>query len=111
PRRLSEPGHYSTTYGWSVFMQRGDTAGLLRWEVWRAKPSKKLLFCFSCGRLCRPHEKQKRNFSGACGPRTPTWQVCQQYLKNIWMAQYSSLVFLGRNRTCCRCALTFSASL
>src|SRR5262249_12775313 len=42
-------------------------------------PPRCIWFCAWCGRQSRPHQAQKRNVSGACGPRTPTWRVCQQY--------------------------------
>src|SRR5262245_37730649 len=42
-------------------------------------PPRCIWFCTWFGRQSRPNQVQKRNVSGACGPRTPGWRVCQQY--------------------------------
>src|SRR5262245_28697550 len=42
-------------------------------------PPRSIWFCTWFGRLCRPNQVQNTNVSGAYGPRTPTWRVCQQY--------------------------------
>src|SRR5262249_20207075 len=60
-----------------------DIAGLLRWEVWRALPSKKLLFCGWCGRQSRPHHPQKRNFRGPAAPAPPPGEFASSIMDII----------------------------
>src|SRR5262249_39810067 len=60
-------------------------------------PPRSFWFCTWCGRQSRPHQVQKRNVSGARGPRTPTWQVCQQYHVNTPLAFQRT----GDRKGCC----------
>src|SRR5262249_9652580 len=48
-----------------------DTAGLLRWEVWRAKPSKKHLVLGVVRAAKPPEPGAKHKRLGASGPRAP----------------------------------------